>query len=178
MANLKIFNSRQPEELNLIYPTGFRFSVNKLPNVNFHGQSVNLPGLTATTASQDTPLNNISHPGTGISFEELTFSFLVDEKLANWKEVYNWMIGLYEPYNTDLYAELKGTETDSIKFSGGLYSDASLAMLSNNKNFNLEVVFRDIYPVSLSGIDFDSTSSTETPITAKAAFKYLYYTVK
>ena len=58
---------------------------------------------------------------------------------------------------------------------GGLYSDATLFVLSSKNNANLEVRFRDIYPVSLSGLDYNQQETDIQYLTASVTFAYKIY---
>ena len=58
----------------------------------------------------------------------------------------------------------------NLQDDGGLYSDATLMILTSKNNANLEVRFRDLYPISLSVLDFNSTDDA-TSVT----FEYKIY---
>ena len=73
--------SSQPENFNYFSPIGFKFDVDKLPNVNFFCQSATLPELTLGEATAPNPFRDIPVPGDKILFEELTIRFIVDEEL-------------------------------------------------------------------------------------------------
>ena len=98
--------SNQPENFNYFNPVGFKFEVDKLPNVNFFCQSATLPGLTLGEATHPNPFRDIPTPGDKILFEELTIRFVVDEELENWLEMKEWIFGLGYPNSTDEYNEL------------------------------------------------------------------------
>ena len=104
--------STQPENFNYFNPIGFKFEVDKLPNVNFFCQSARLPGLTLGEATQPNPFRDIPTPGDKILFEELTIRFVVDEELENWLEMKEWIFGLGYPNSTDEYNELSKTNNE------------------------------------------------------------------
>ena len=58
---------------------------------------------------------------------------------------------------------------------GGLYSDATLFVLSSKNNANLEIRFRDIYPISLSGLDYNQQETDIQYLTASVTFAYKIY---
>ena len=122
--------SNQPENFNYFNPIGFKFEVDKLPNVNFFCQAATLPGLTLGEATQPTPFRDIPTPGDTILFEELTIRFIVDEELNNWLELKDWIFGLGYPNSGEEYREL-ASKTSEIKPGGDKYSDGILMILTS-----------------------------------------------
>tara|TARA_Y100000401_G_C8181043_1_gene153983 strand:- start:24 stop:563 length:540 start_codon:yes stop_codon:yes gene_type:complete len=169
--------SNQPENFNYFNPIGFKFEVDKLPNVNFFCQSATLPGLTLGEATQPNPFRDIPTPGDKILFEELTIRFVVDEELENWLEMKEWIFGLGYPNSTDEYNELSKTNNE-IKPRGNKYSDGILMVLTSNKNAQIKVTFQDLWPVTLTGIQMDSSVAEVDYITADATFAYTIYKVE
>jgi hypothetical protein len=50
-------------------------------------------------------------------------------------------------------------------------------VLSSTKSANYEIVYVDGYPVSLSGLEFNTVDSDVNYVTATATFKYTYYNI-
>tara|TARA_R100001129_G_C5262515_1_gene231637 strand:+ start:185 stop:784 length:600 start_codon:yes stop_codon:yes gene_type:complete len=164
---------------NFLQPTGFRFQVSRAPKVTFFGNAVNIPGMTLRTARQTTPgLKDIDLPGEIIDFEDLTLRFLVDEDLQNYMEIQDWIRGLGFPEN---YKEIYDLQADGFrsviaeKQGLNIFSDGSLTVLDSMQNDNFKVVFKDLFPVSLSTIEFDATIADMEYFTAEVTFKYLIY---
>ena len=168
----KIYET-QPENLNNLSPVSCRLAFNSLPNVVYRTTSVPLPGLQLGETEQASPLQSIPWPGTELIQEPLAVSFIVDEDLVNWKEIFDWMIGLGSPKSTEQYKN-QADNTYRPHF-GGYFSDATLIIYTNEGNKNLEVKFRDCFPNDLTAIDFDSGSPDITTMVATAMFKYTYY---
>ena len=166
---------------NFLQPQGFRFQVARAPKV-FFGNSVNIPGITLRTTTQTTPgLKDIDLPGEIIDFEDLTLRFLVDEDLQNYQEIQNWIRGLGFPESLEEIYELQdqkvGTARDGNTKTMNLYSDGTLTILDSMQNENFKVKFQDLFPYSLSTIQFDATLSDTEYFTAEVSFKYLNYSI-
>jgi hypothetical protein len=58
------------------------------------------------------------------------------------------------------------------------FSDATLQVLNNNNIVNFDVVFKDMFPVSLSTVTFDVTAGDNNFLTATATFKYTLYEIR
>ena len=169
MSTTGAYNN-QPDNQNFLSPVGFRFAIRKMPNVNWFLQSATIPGITLGEALQPTPFIDAAQPGEKLTFEPLTITFKVDEDLANWTEIYDWMVGLGSPTTIKEYKEnvrKKGTEA--------IVSDATLTILNSVMNPNFEIMFRDMFPTSLSELPFDSTMSDIDYLTATVTFRYLNY---
>ena len=167
---------------NFLQPQGFRFQVARAPKVTFFGNSVNIPGITLRTTTQTTPgLKDIDLPGEIIDFEDLTLRFLVDEDLQNYQEIQNWIRGLGFPESLEeiyeLQAQKVGTARDGNTKTMNLYSDGTLTILDSMQNENFKVKFQDLFPYSLSTIQFDATLSDTEYFTAEVSFKYLNYSI-
>ena len=54
-------------------------------------------------------------------------------------------------------------------------SDATLSILSAKNNVIKEVRFRDVFPISVSGVGFSTQASDVQYLTSSVTFKYLMY---
>ena len=62
MTTLKVLD-RQPTKMDYASPTQFKFSIQKLPKVEYFCTAANVPGITLGTAIQETPLKQMPKPG-------------------------------------------------------------------------------------------------------------------
>ena len=186
--------SRQPSKLDYASPTQFKFSIFKLPKVEYFCSAVNLPSITINTTIQQTPLKDIPIPGEKIAYEDLTMTFLVDENLENYQEIHGWIVGLGFPKERSQYRALAGAGNDRFPTTdganrqtdagrqvygatdqGGILSDATLSILSSKNNPAVEVRFQDVFPVSLSGLSYNQQATDVDYLTADVTFKYKLY---
>lgn len=165
------------DNLNNFIPTGFKFFVDKIPNVSYFCQAASLPGLTAGQAIIPTPLRDIPIAGDKAQLNEFRIRFIIDEELKNWLEIYNWIVGLTYPENSEQYEQLFKSG-NSLSAFGGLYSDGSLYILSSHKNAQYKVNFTNMFPVILTDIDMDSSLGDIDAITADVSFQYTTYNIE
>ena len=59
----------------------------------------------------------------------------------------------------------------------GMYSDATLTILSNKNNPILEVRYSDLFPVSLSALNYSQDATDVTYQTAEISFRYKLYEI-
>lgn len=164
----------RPENMNFLSPLNFKFQMKRSPNLNFFVQKINLPGLSLPNIDVNTPLVRIPYTGDHLLYDELTVEFKVDEDLGNYLEIHNWLRSLGKVS----FNEYKDIKTKLLYTGESLNSDISLTLLTSYKNPNFEIIFNDAFPISLSGLDFSSTSEDINYLEATATFKYLKYDIK
>lgn len=161
-----------PDNINFLSPFGFSFRIKKAPNTNFFLQKVNLPGISLPeTIGQGNPLLVIPKAGDHLVYETLDIVFKVDENLANWIEIHNWIRHTGKREFQE-YADLKAIPRWTNE---GLLSDITIHVLNSMFNPIYEIVFADAYPIMLSNLVFDTTNPDLEYLTAHASFKYLGY---
>jgi|TARA_Y100000310_G_scaffold327218_1_gene393224 hypothetical protein len=159
----------QAENVNYLYPTNYRFLLTRTPAVTYNCTKASLPSLELPAVIQGTTLVNEGKVSGGkITYGDLTVSFLVDENLENWREIYDWMLSLGTSYDP------RFPEADEKK----KYSNATLTVLNSAMNPKFEVQFNNIFPVSLGGIDFDSSVSGMDAFAVDVSFAYDYYDIR
>ena len=186
--------ARQPTQQDYASPTQFKFSILKLPKVEYFCTQVNLPGITlGGSLEQKTPLKDIPIPGDKLTYDPMSMTFLVDENLENFQEIHGWLVGLGFPRNYTEFRNLLSagddrfptktqsvsTEIGKVKYGspnvGGIYSDATLTILTSKNNPQLEVRFRDVYPTALTGLTYSQQAIDVDYLTATVSFNYSIY---
>lgn len=157
------------EQQNFLSTTGFGFNVNRLKNVSFFVQSVNIPGVSMSPSETLTPFTTIYRHGDRIAYDDLTLTIRCDEDMNSFLEIYSWMSKATKAQGFSGYKQLK----DSI--DEGLYSDATLIILDSRKNPNKIFSFIDIFPIALSSMRLDVTPGDIQYATFDVTFKYATY---
>lgn len=179
------WDAGNPSELDYLRPNGFKFQVHNLPNVSFFCQSANIPDVSLGQAQTSTPLADFFVPGEKVTFGELNIRFLIQENMANYQELLNWIRGLGNPESTEEYTSFMNSQ--SYRFPGktstklaevASFSDASLFILDSNNNPTIRIVFQDTFPVSLSGLDFDISTGDTNYFQGFASFRYRQYKIE
>lgn len=175
--------SNLPANKNFLSPLGFTFSIKKTPNVNYFVQAATIPMLTLGQSDIQTPFVRLPVPGDHIEFGSLSITFRIDEEMRNYKELFDWIIALGFPDNFNQYSSIApnrgrfgGNVTNPVAGTG-VYSDASLMILNSVKAPIIEVVFKNLYPTSLSSVDFDTKFSDVDYVEASATFAYESFTL-
>ena len=168
--------ANQIQNRNFLSPVGFKFTLAKEPKVTFFCNSARIPEITLGVARQPTYLKMIDIPGDILTYGDLTLKFIVDENMENYMAVHNWLTGLGFPESTQQYKELT-TNDQGLRDEKEAFSDGSLSILNSNYRSTATVKFRDLFPVSLSSLEFDSSPSDIIYLTAQVTFKYTIYDI-
>ena len=167
--------SRQPENFDYTALSQFRVLLSNFPIAEYFCTAANIPGISLGRIDRPTPLTTIPQVGSTITFEDFTMTFLVDESLKNYREIYEWMINIGFPKSHDQYRAKSRADGSPQKGERELYSDIQLFVLTNKNNPAVRVTMTDAFPTSLSGLDYSTSETDSVLITATATFAYSYY---
>ncbi len=171
---------KQLSNRNNLSPTGFKFSLAKYPKIDFFSNTAVIPSINLGVAVQPTYLKDIPIPGDKLSFDDFSLNFIVNEDMENYLLVYNWLRGFGYPETIKEYQEL----LDSDLYSPGRQtaisgmSDGTLFVYNSNYNPIVRVKFKDMFPTSLSTLEFDAKNTDINYLNAQVNFKYTIYEIE
>jgi len=152
----------QPTNRNFLNPIGYLLKLEKFEGVDFFCQTANIPDVSMPVTEVASPFRNLPIiPSGGVTFGDFSVRFIVDEDLVNYNSIHSWM---RDNGNAD---QMKRTTTEE-----DIYTDAQLHIVTSQYNPAFIVEFRDIFPISLSGLQFDATITDVEYITAEVTFKH------
>ena len=167
--------TNQIQNRNFLSPIGFKFSLGKTPKVDFFCTSTRIPELSLGLTKQPSYLKDLDVPGEKLTFGDLSLRFLVDENMENYMAIHNWLTGLGFPETTQDYADLVKPVAVEPRENMNQFSDGKLHLLNSNFRTQTIVHFRDLFPISLTSLDFDVTLDDIQYFTAEVTFKYAVY---
>ena len=190
-------DASQPTTYDYASPNQWRINFDRLPLTTWFCTNANIPGITLGEAQFPTPMSDIPISGDKLTFDTLNIQFLVDEELKNYREMWEWLVGLGFPKQHSQFSDVlsesklntvlpvasrmtysnKAGQKTTLK-DGDSYSDATMTFYNSKNIAKVEVHFRDIFPTSLSGIDLTTDTSDVEYIRVDASFRYLYYEFK
>jgi len=147
---------------NYLSPLEFRVTIDRLPNVEFFTQQTNIPGISSNPVMVPTRFNKTFHSGDEVEFSNLDLTFIVDERMENYREVFDWIVALNFPDNAGQYSSL----------GDNLVSDMSIIVLNSKKNPNIAFRFKNCFPISLGEVSLNTTDSDVTYPQVTATFQY------
>lgn len=159
--------SRQPSNTNYLRNNGFVFVMQRIPTVQYFCQGFTLPDIAFNEINQPTRFVNVKHPPTKLALESFKITFIIDENMVNWREIYDWMRSI-----------VNIEDANNFISPSDHFSDATLVVLNSASRENVRFKFKSCFPTSISGIDFASSSTDTSPIMATATFAYDSFTVE
>lgn len=166
-----------PLNPNGLHPNKFIVSFAALPDIEYWAQSVNVPGLSLGEAVRQTPFIDLYSPGDKLNINPFSMTFIVDEELRGWLEIYRWMRGLTFPKD---FTEYKNLDKRFAAWATAMpqFSDAVLVILDSKQNPKIRVKFTNCFPTSLTDILLSATAAPEEPITADGVFRFDLYEIE
>ena len=168
--------TRLPQNTNYLQPTKFLLTFDRLGDVQYFCQTVNIPGVNLGQAPFNTPMLDVFVPDRKMIYNPLSIHFTIDESLNGWQQLHAWFRSIASPTSFDERNRLTSLQ-NANKTSSSLnsYSDATLTILSALNNPILRVKFYNVFPITLSDILFDTTQSADDIITADCVFTFDYF---
>ena len=183
-------SSQQPTVFDYATGTQWRIAFNRIPKTTWFCTAANVPGITLGEAQYATPMSDMFVTGDKLTFETLNITFIVDEELQNYRELWDWLVGMGSPVNHSQWETTlaKGDgavrqfgtndadpRTKSTYEESNLYSDATLIVYSSKNQPKVEVKFKNMFPTSLSSLEYSQDATDVEYFKASATFRYLYY---
>ena len=154
-----------PIATNLIQPTKYLVSFPEISETMYFCQKANIPGVSLGPAVQTTPNLDVYHAGTKLEYNTFDITFLVNEDLSAWTSIYKWMFDL-------------SSITTSYERRQASNKQAILTVMSNLNNPKIRIKLNNIFPLSLSDLEFDTTLSAEEHIMGTASFRYDWFDIE
>jgi len=161
-----------PDNYNILSPVGYKLDISKLPSVSYFCQAANIPDVSLGTTLRANPSRDYSEPGDQLELGTFDITFLVDEDLNNYNEIFTWLKELSGTLGPEAFSRL-----DAREFGQGSVTNIVLTILTNSMNSNKIVSFSDCFPSQLGAVNFTSNIDSIEPITCDASFTYVDFTI-
>jgi hypothetical protein len=146
---------------NFLNPSSFVMSLDSqtYSGVEFTVQSASIPDVSSEGAILSFKSVNTAMAADKITYSPLELSFLIDEDLLNYKEIYDWI--------------KSNVETDQPVTNH--VRDLTLTIMNSSNNVAKQIRFIDAQPINLSSLPFEITTVDAEYLTAVVSFQYSYY---
>ena len=145
---------------NFLNPSSFVLTLDSqsYSGAEFTIQTMILPDVSVEGAALNFKQINVGRAGDKINFGSFEISYLIDEDLLNYKEIFDWMKSNVETNHS----------TNATR-------DLTLTIMNSANNVTKQIKFVDAYPTMISSLPFDITTTDVEYLTAVVSFKYSYY---
>lgn len=156
----------QPKNRNYLSPLGFKLNLDKFKGVDFFCQAANIPDINMPVTEVPTRFRSLPIvPGGGVTFGDFLVRFIIDEDLVNYRSIQDWI-------------RSNGNDGDASVPSEPEYSLGNLMITTSHYNPAFSVNFEGLFPISLTGVQFDASLSDQEYLTADVVFKYHSYKIE
>jgi len=146
--------SNLTDNYNFLSPTGFKLVINRnnLANTEYFSTSVTLPSLNF--GHINVPKNQYKGYLSGdITFDDFSIRIAIDEDMKVYKELYDWMLQNRDANSPVVY-------------------DATLIILTNHNLPNNKIQFTNLFPLSVSGLEFSTQATDVEYLQTDVSFRY------
>lgn len=145
--------------LNLLSPTGFKLTINrsKYANVEFFITSFSIPDISISPIQIRHRGDSTYSVGESRTFGDLSIRFAIDEDMNNYSEIYNWL-------ESNVKSSSDNKQIDQ--------HDMILSIMSSHNNVNKQFQFKNAFPITLSGVEFSTQSTSVEYLQADVSFRY------
>jgi len=154
-------------QFNNLKENSFVFKLLRIPETEFRIIGTVIPAISVPPAKAAYIAVDQYFPGSNIIFSEYSIKFIVDENLANYEELYRWII------QQQFVTPIIPGEKELL-----LVSDGVLTTLNNSSVANRIFYFKDLFPIYLGNIIMDTTTAELPTVTCEATFRYSYFELR
>ena len=91
--------ARQPSVFDYSQSNQFKIYLPIFPTTEWFVIRANIPGVSMAQASQYTPFVDIAVVGDKLQYDNFNMTFMVDESLQNYMEMYDWVKNIGFPFS-------------------------------------------------------------------------------
>lgn len=147
-----------PQSFNALTNVKFKFDIQRAPNVTYWMQSCILPTVQIEGGILPGMRRDVPIPGQKAEFENLVITFIVDQDLKNYEEIFNWFQDIASASTIDQ-----------------MVANCSLHFLNGDNEVNRTIDFIGAYPTVMTELSLNSDDSDTVPVTCSVTFNYEYF---
>ena len=183
-------DTSQPTVFDYATGTQWRLTFNRIPKTTWFCTAANVPGITLGEASYPSPMADMFITGDKLTFDTLNITFMVDEELQNYRELWDWLVGIGAPKKHSQWRTILDSGDGAVRTFGtpdtdsrtkttteesNLYSDSTLIVYNSKNTPKVNVHFKNMFPTTLSALEYSQELTDVEYFKATASFRYLYY---
>ena len=184
---------RQPEVFDYSQSNQFKIFFPIFPTTEWFVVRANIPSVQLGQGDQFTPFVQVAVVGDHITYGDFSVTFIVDENLKNYMEMYNWVKNIGFPFSHDQFNTLPrpdyqdksgGTnydaESDTYSKANDrdLYTDIVLQIMTSKNNLVAQCEIYEAFPTTIGAIEYSQQETDMTYAQCEVGFAYSWFDVK
>lgn len=159
---------------NFLMNNGYQLVIPKFPHVQFFANSFTFPSISLPANRVENPYIRINVPGEKMEYDPISVTFIVDEDMNNYEEVYKWMGSISFDTDNSKFTTYEGRNEGQELGQ----QDIKVMMLTGKGNVNRVITFIDAIPVALSGFEMTQQDATTNFVMATVTFEYTNFIIE
>tara|TARA_X000001382_G_scaffold53946_1_gene36793 strand:+ start:127 stop:651 length:525 start_codon:yes stop_codon:yes gene_type:complete len=162
---------------NFLQPNGYQLTVyrKRFQNLEFFAQRVSHPTITMNPSLVPFKRTDTKFVGDTLEFGELNVEVLLDEQMAVYTEIQNWMESIV---NTKVSTPSEGATGLGVATTQDLPEyDIRLSILNSNNNVAKTVLYKSCFPISLGTVEFAASVGAIEYVVLPVTFAYTTFTM-
>ena len=184
---------RQPTVFDYSQSNQFKVFLPIFPTTEWFVVRANIPSVTLGTADRFTPFVTIQMVGDHITYGDFSMTFIVDENLKNYMEMYNWVKNIGFPFEHKQFNVLErpdyGNRSGGQKYNAekdtyskandqDLYTDILVQIMTGKNNLIAQCEIYEAFPITIGAIEYSQQETDMTYATCEVGFAYSWFDVK
>ena len=184
---------RQPTVFDYSQSNQFKVFFPIFPTTEWFVVRANIPSVVLGVADQYTPFVQVAMVGDHITYGDFNVTFIVDENLKNYMEMYNWVKNIGFPFSGAQFNKLDrpdyvdrsggtnyNSETDTYSKANDrdLYTDIILQIMTAKNNLIATCEIYEAFPTTLGAIEYSQQETDMNYATCEVGFAYSWFDVK
>lgn len=135
--------------------------IEDMKEVSFFVTEFSIPAISTGTTPVPNPFLEFNAPGSKLSYEPYDISLLLAENLSNWIAIRDWI--------------LEGNSGITFNTRDITRRTGSILVTSNNGNPIFTIILKNMFPISMSEVNFDLQQAEPLPPTFTVNFSFESY---
>ena len=163
---------------NFLQPNGYQLTVfrKRFQNLEFFAQRVSHPTLTMNPSIVGYKRTDAKFVGDTLEFGELNVEVLLDEDMAVYSEIQNWMESIVNTKVTTPSENANGLGNTAIQDMPEY--DIRLSILNSNNNVAKTILYKSCFPISLGNVELASSVGVVEYVVLPVTFAYTTFEIK
>jgi len=163
---------------NFLQPNGYALTIyrKRFQNLEFFAQRISHPTLTMNPSLIGFKRTDAKFVGDTLEFGELNVEVLLDEQMAVYTEIQNWMESIVNTKVTAPSQNANGLGVASVQDMPEY--DIRLSILNSNNNVAKTVLYKSCFPISLGNVEFAASVGAIEYVVLPVTFAYTTFTVE
>lgn len=169
--------SRRFDNVQQLLGNHFKFTLTGLPDLTQFAQSFTLPSVLNPAVERQTRGTRIRERGDHVTYGAFNVTYIIDNAFKTYYSLYWWVKGAAGPHATAEISQFRDVRRQQVSDPKPLVHDlekttATLWILQPDTDTPLVTIsFIDVFPVSLSEVQFSSTDSEPPGLVTTVSFE-------